>query len=144
LNLNTPEFHFHSRTMGFTKKLTTGRSPIVRSVFLPFILPTTNVLSIAQRPQCPSGMMQWQHGTYQIHSNGSLTTEPISVDGRQLYSDPCRSKYSVLSRYNQSALFEVTPKFAFHYSMFPSCKLTFTALRGSDRSLPQHSTPQSL
>lgn len=56
-------------------------------------------------PACPKGIMQWQHGSYQKHSNGSLTLWPIEVDGRQLYSDPCKSKHGQYTRYNQSELF---------------------------------------
>ena len=52
-------------------------------------------------------MLQWQHGTFEILSNGSLALTPLSVDGRQLMSDPCNYDQSIYSRYNQSELFEV-------------------------------------
>lgn len=51
--------------------------------------------------------MQWQHGTYTKHANGSLTLVPIAVDGRQLYSDPCTYKNSIYTRYNTSEMFKV-------------------------------------
>lgn len=47
-------------------------------------------------------MLQWQHGTFQKLSNGSLTLTPYGVDGRQLMSDPCNYQNSIYSRYNQS------------------------------------------
>lgn len=56
-------------------------------------------------PACPSGIMQWQHGQYQVLTNGSITTQPFGVDGRQLVSDPCNQKHSIFTRYNQSELF---------------------------------------
>lgn len=51
--------------------------------------------------------MQWQHGTYEVSADGSIELEPISVDGRQLMSDPCSSDSSVLTRYNQTEEFKV-------------------------------------
>ena len=50
--------------------------------------------------------MQWQHGSFQKLSNGSLVMEPIPDDGRQLMSDPCNADSSLYSHYNQSELFE--------------------------------------
>ncbi|KAL4914090.1 chaperone for protein-folding within the ER, fungal-domain-containing protein [Aspergillus aurantiobrunneus] len=55
-----------------------------------------------QDPSCPKGIMQWQHGTYTIGSDGSLHLSPIAVDGRQLLSDPCSSSKGLYTRYNQT------------------------------------------
>ncbi|KAL5340400.1 protein rot1 [Aspergillus crustosus] len=55
-----------------------------------------------QNPSCPKGIMQWQHGTYTIGSDGSLHLTPIAVDGRQLLSDPCSSSKAMYTRYNQT------------------------------------------
>jgi len=57
-------------------------------------------------PACPQGIIQWQHGTYTINPNGSLSLSPIAVDGRQLQSNPCEYKTSIYTRYNQSEYFE--------------------------------------
>lgn len=57
-------------------------------------------------PQCPSAVLQWQHGTYIKATNGSLLLTPIAVDGRSLSSDPCSFKNSVYLRYNQPEMFE--------------------------------------
>ncbi|KAF1995421.1 hypothetical protein P154DRAFT_548510 [Amniculicola lignicola CBS 123094] len=57
-------------------------------------------------PKCPKGIIQWQHGSFAFLANGSLTLDPIAVDGRQLYSDPCQYKNSVYTRYNTTELFE--------------------------------------
>jgi hypothetical protein len=51
--------------------------------------------------------MQWQHGSFEKFANGSLTLNPIKVDGRQLYSDPCQYKNAVYTRYNTTELFKV-------------------------------------
>nr|POE88011.1 protein rot1 [Quercus suber] len=59
-----------------------------------------------QDPSCPGGIMQWQHGKWQFLANGSLILEPVSIDGRQLMSEPCKYKNSVYTRYNQSELFQ--------------------------------------
>ncbi|KAL6710952.1 Reversal of tor2 lethality [Coniothyrium glycines] len=59
-----------------------------------------------QQPKCPKGIIQWQHGSFQKLTNGSLVLSPIKVDGRQMYSDPCSFKNSIYTRYNASELFE--------------------------------------
>lgn len=58
-------------------------------------------------PACPGGIMQWQHGSWVLNPNGSLTLTPIAVDGRQLMSEPCNSKHGIYTRYNQSEFFKV-------------------------------------
>lgn len=63
---------------------------------------------LAAQPQCPKGIMQFQHGTFSIAANGSLTLDPFGVDGRQLLSDPCNYKNSIYTRYNQTEVFEVS------------------------------------
>ncbi|KAI9655873.1 MAG: Reversal of tor2 lethality [Trizodia sp. TS-e1964] len=64
-------------------------------------------ISNPTRPSCPEGLMQFQHGTYTKSENGSLILEPFAVDGRQLESNPCKSKTAVYTRYNQSEVFKV-------------------------------------
>lgn len=56
---------------------------------------------------CPSAVLIFQHGTYELLTNGSLILTPIAVDGRQLLSAPCTDdSKSVYSRYNQPTWFE--------------------------------------
>ncbi|KAL8972259.1 MAG: hypothetical protein Q9197_002867 [Variospora fuerteventurae] len=57
-------------------------------------------------PKCTKGIIQWQHGKYQKASNGSLILNPITVDGRQLMSDPCAYQNSVYTRYQQQEVFK--------------------------------------
>lgn len=58
-------------------------------------------------PKCPTGVLIFQHGTYNISDNGTLTLEPYKVDGRQLLSDPCKQEENaVYSRYNQTEKFK--------------------------------------
>ncbi|EON66056.1 hypothetical protein W97_05299 [Coniosporium apollinis CBS 100218] len=59
-----------------------------------------------QQPQCPKGIIQWQHGRYTLAANGRLTLTPFGVDGRQLFSDPCIHPNAILTRYSQSEEFE--------------------------------------
>ncbi|KAK5103332.1 Reversal of tor2 lethality [Lithohypha guttulata] len=67
-------------------------------------------ISNPTNPNCPSGIMQWQHGTYTLPGNGSIFLQPIEVDGRQLISTPCRYDNSVYERYHQ-------PEFIKSYSV---------------------------
>ncbi|KAF2636791.1 hypothetical protein P280DRAFT_472689 [Massarina eburnea CBS 473.64] len=55
-------------------------------------------------PKCPKGIIQWQHGSFKVLTNGSLSLSPIKVDGRQLYSDPCAYEHAVYTRYNSTEL----------------------------------------
>ncbi|KAK7539715.1 chaperone for protein-folding within the ER, fungal-domain-containing protein [Phyllosticta citribraziliensis] len=56
-------------------------------------------------PNCPKGIIQWQHGSYAIEDSKVVLT-PIKVDGRQLYSDPCNENSGVYTRYNQTTTFK--------------------------------------
>lgn len=64
--------------------------------------------------------MQWQHGSVVMNDDLSLSMIPISVDGRQLMSDPCVSSgKATYTRYNQTATMAVRcPKF-----LYPQCYL---------------------
>ncbi|KAK9468719.1 chaperone for protein-folding within the ER, fungal-domain-containing protein [Lipomyces arxii] len=57
-------------------------------------------------PGCPTAVLQYQHGTYEIANNGSILLTPFAVDGRQLLSDPCNSDESEYTRYSQSEVYE--------------------------------------
>lgn len=65
------------------------------------------ILFSASKPSCPKGILQWQHGEYTIEPNGTLVLNPFSIDGRQLTSDPCKSKNAEYYRYNQTEVFDV-------------------------------------
>lgn len=53
------------------------------------------------KPSCVSAQLIWQHGTYVLHSNNSLTLTPFKGDGRQQVSDRCASTSNTVSSYNQ-------------------------------------------
>ncbi|KAG0132609.1 chaperone for protein-folding within the ER, fungal-domain-containing protein [Tuber indicum] len=57
-------------------------------------------------PSCTKGVLQWQHGRYVIAENGSIVLHPIMVDGRQLYSDPCKHSTSIYTRFNTTEVFK--------------------------------------
>ncbi|EZF24093.1 hypothetical protein H112_03327 [Trichophyton rubrum D6] len=61
-----------------------------------------------QNPACPSGMMLFQHGTYEIKPNGTLLLNAYAFedDGRQLISDPCKGERASYYRYNQNETFK--------------------------------------
>ena len=106
--------------MAGTKKPTIEPYQIVRHVTPEIIFglyaPNT---APAANPQCPSGIMQWQHGTYTVNPNNTLTLNPIAVDGRQLQSDPCTYKNSIYTRYNQTENFKVRLPHSALPSFFP-------------------------
>ncbi|KAJ5095058.1 hypothetical protein N7532_007349 [Penicillium argentinense] len=57
-------------------------------------------------PSCPSGIMQWQHGTYTVSADGSMVLHPIASDGRQLLSQPCVQDTAFYTRYNNTEKFK--------------------------------------
>lgn len=66
------------------------------------------ITSNPQNHSCAIASITYQHGTYELLSNGSLVLTPIAVDGRQLLSDPCGTSESnaAYTRYVQSTWFE--------------------------------------
>lgn len=56
---------------------------------------------------CGTASLIFQHGTYELLSNGSVVMSPIAVDGRQLMSDPCNiGSNSMYTRYEQPTWFK--------------------------------------
>lgn len=57
---------------------------------------------------CPTGLITYQHGTYEMLLNGSVVLHPIAVDGRQLLSEPCGDSPDKLkyTRYYQPTWFK--------------------------------------
>lgn len=43
----------------------------------------------SQNHSCAVASITYQHGSYEILSNGSVVLTPLAVDGRQLLSEPC-------------------------------------------------------
>ncbi|EDK43179.1 conserved hypothetical protein [Lodderomyces elongisporus NRRL YB-4239] len=76
------------------------------------------VVSNPKNHSCPVASVTYQHGTYEIASNGSVMLTPIAVDGRQLLSDPCNQddpNVSTYSRYVQSTYFKTYQKYVDPY-----------------------------
>lgn len=53
-------------------------------------------------PNCAQAQLIWQHGTYQMNSNGSLSLSPFLGDGRQLIQNGCTEVSSSITPYDQS------------------------------------------
>lgn len=91
--------------MASSSQPTTEQSPIVCSL-APQATSQANPCT-ATNPNCPKALLQFQHGTFTENANGSLSLNPIAVDGRQQLSDPCKNaKNSQYSRYHQPELME--------------------------------------
>lgn len=58
--------------------------------------PTTN--------RCFKASLIWQHGTYALHPNGSLTLTPFPADGSIQVLDPCGAQTSSLYHYSEFEL----------------------------------------
>ncbi|EPQ26337.1 uncharacterized protein PFL1_05985 [Pseudozyma flocculosa PF-1] len=53
------------------------------------------------QPNCVSAQLIWQHGTYTLNSNNTLTLNPFKGDGRQQISDYCAQVSNVVQSYTQ-------------------------------------------
>ncbi|SCU83106.1 LAMI_0C02014g1_1 [Lachancea mirantina] len=68
---------------------------------------TYQVSGNPRQPNCPKAAVTFQHGNFEISDNGTLTLNPIQVDGRQIFSDPCNDDgVSLYQRYNQTEVFK--------------------------------------
>lgn len=56
-------------------------------------------------PTCIVGIVQFQHGTYTLNANGSITLNPFADDGRQQVQDMCAAKSNIIQQFNQTTLF---------------------------------------
>ena len=62
--------------------------------------------SNASDPHCITGVLTFQHGTYDLLSNGSITLNPFSEDGRQQVQDPCAAISNQITQWNTTVLFQ--------------------------------------
>jgi hypothetical protein len=53
-------------------------------------------------PNCIKGIVIFQHGRYELNSNGSITLTPFGKDGRIQVQDPCAPQSNVITLYNQT------------------------------------------
>ena len=53
------------------------------------------------KPNCVSAQLIWQHGTYLLNSNNTLTLNTFKGDGRQQISDRCAENSNYIQSYNQ-------------------------------------------
>ncbi|SPO28842.1 related to ROT1 - molecular chaperone in the endoplasmic reticulum [Ustilago trichophora] len=53
------------------------------------------------KPNCVSAQLIWQHGTYILNSNNTLTLNIFKGDGRQQVSDRCAERSNYVQSYDQ-------------------------------------------
>ncbi|CED82522.1 Chaperone, endoplasmic reticulum protein-folding, fungi [Phaffia rhodozyma] len=61
--------------------------------------------SNASLPNCIQTVVIWQHGTYTLNTNGSLTLTPFAGDGRIQVQDPCAAVTNVITVYEQKTYY---------------------------------------
>ncbi|WVQ84911.1 hypothetical protein IAT38_007074 [Cryptococcus sp. DSM 104549] len=59
----------------------------------------------ASNPKCITAYIYWQHGTYSLNDNGSISLFPFSSDGRIQVQDPCAATTNIITYYNNQVLF---------------------------------------
>ncbi|OCF40789.1 hypothetical protein I317_05401 [Kwoniella heveanensis CBS 569] len=59
----------------------------------------------ASNPACIQAIIYWQHGTYSLNDNGSITLYPFGSDGRIQVQDPCAATTNIITYYNQQTMF---------------------------------------
>lgn len=54
--------------------------------------------------RCFKASLIWQHGTYEFHTNGSITLTPFPADGYVQVLDPCGAQTSAIYHYSEFEL----------------------------------------
>lgn len=108
--LPTPELPTPSQTTVSSRRRSSATTRTVRTSLHSRREPPSLTLrhpSTATRPDCATAVVIWQHGTYAIHTNGSITLDPspFAADGRVQVQDPCAENTNVLAYYAQWELF---------------------------------------
>lgn len=57
--------------------------------------------SNASNPSCIQAVISWQHGTYRLNNNGSISVYPFGSDGRIQVQNPCAAVTNVITYYDQ-------------------------------------------
>ena len=52
-------------------------------------------------PSCIQATIQWQHGTFGLNNNGSMTLYPFGSDGRIQVQDPCAAVTNIITYIDQ-------------------------------------------
>ncbi|KAN0061718.1 Reversal of tor2 lethality [Thecaphora frezii] len=60
--------------------------------------------SNAKTNRCFKATLIWQHGTYKMHPNGSITLHPFGPDGYVQVIDPCAATTTQIFHYNEFEL----------------------------------------
>ncbi|WWC94733.1 hypothetical protein V866_001581 [Kwoniella sp. B9012] len=61
--------------------------------------------SNATNPACIQAVLIWQHGTYTLENDGSITLHPFSADGRVQVQDPCAATTNIITYYDETTTF---------------------------------------
>jgi len=56
------------------------------------------------KPSCPNATLLFQHGTYELVSNGSIILTPFAPDGLVQTQSPCAAKSSTIQQFNATIL----------------------------------------
>lgn len=93
--------------------------------------------SNASNPACIQATVFWQHGTYTLNDNGSITLFPFGPDGRIQVQDPCAPVTNIITYYNQQTLYadwgividEQTRNYVLKMNRFDGAKMPYLYLR---------------
>ena len=91
--------------------------------------------SNASNPSCIQATIFWQHGTYSLNDNGSITLFPFGADGRIQVQDPCAAVTNIITYYNQQTLFsdwgividEQTRNYVLKLNRFDGAKMPYVS-----------------
>lgn len=60
----------------------------------------------ASNPSCIQATIYWQHGTYTLNNNGSMTLYPFGSDGRIQVQNRCAAVTNIITYYSNQVLFQ--------------------------------------
>ncbi|CAO3680952.1 unnamed protein product [Umbelopsis ramanniana] len=80
----------------------------------------------ASYPQCVTSVLQWQHGSFNVTTNHTISTAPIEEDGRMNLTNPCMSG----GYWDGTAQYYYQPETYAGYSIDDTGKLTLIRFDG--------------
>lgn len=85
----------------------------------------------ARKPECITSQLIWQHGSYKLHSNGTLQLYPVAREGAQLLTSSCETNNPPEEMYDVSEEYTLVDTWIDLHHGVPSSALRLTDAWGN-------------
>ncbi|KAH9973928.1 chaperone for protein-folding within the ER, fungal-domain-containing protein, partial [Russula compacta] len=104
MNVTTGTTYANPNNKTFSYPTNTGQS-FTNEATMWFEVLRFRMYSNGSYPNCPTIVLNWSHGTFQLASNGSILFTPVG-DGYQQIQDPCAARSDFVEDYNDTELYQ--------------------------------------